>query len=353
MEFQRPGGSGAEPITGEAGGASSRNGRTRLRHLLRVLLAAVISLAISLVLLEAAVQIYTRLFIYHDVEMSRYAVQAKRQSENPKIGHVHRPNVSMRLMGVDVQINSDGFRDRDYDRAHGENHRIIALGDSITFGWGVDESDIFVTLLEKQIGQATQVELINFGTGNYNTEQQVNLFFEKGIAYNPDGVVVFFFINDAEPTPVRSSWLGLTRVRSLTFIWSRVQALRARWGASGTFESYYGALHEPDQPGWQAMTRAFRQLRDVCNERGMTLQVVLLPELHNLIDYPFVQQHARVSEFLEEAGIDHMDLTQGFLGHHNSTELWVALDDAHPNAVAHRMIANQTRAFVEQGIVGR
>jgi hypothetical protein len=173
------------------------------------------------------------------------------------------------------------------------------------------------------------------------------------VASSPDLVVVFFFINDAEPTPERSSWLGLTRLRSLTFVWSRLRSLRARWETSGSFVDYYRALYLPDQPGWQAMTQAFRELQEVCREKGIALQVVLLPELHELADYPFAEEHARVGAFLHREGIDYKDLAQDFRGIHNSRSLWVAPDDAHPNAVAHRMIAEYSRSFLEQAIAGR
>jgi lysophospholipase L1-like esterase len=328
-------------------------GPMTLRRSLRGLLVVLLSFAVFLAMLEVTLQIYTRAFTYYDVEMSRYAVNAKRRSENPKIGHVHRPNVSMKLMGVDVRINSDGLRDREYDVARGESYRIIALGDSLTFGWGVDEADCFVTLLEHDIGQTTPVELINFGNGNYNTEQQVNLFFEKGLKYDPDAVVVFFFINDAEPTPVRSNWLGLTRLRSLTSLWSRARTLQARWGSADAFGDYYRGLYQPDRPGWLAMTDAFRELRDECREKGIALQVILLPEFHNLADYPFVEQHRQVGEFLRREGVNFKDLVQDFSGVPNSRKLWVAPDDAHPNASAHRMIADHSRSFLEQEIAGR
>jgi lysophospholipase L1-like esterase len=324
-----------------------------LREFQRGLLVALISLVVFAVILEVTVQVYTRIFIYYDLEMSRYAVQVKQRSDNPKIGHVHRPNASAELMGVEVQINSDGLRDREYAVERGESLRIIALGDSLTFGWGVEEKDGFVTLLEQQLSQSRPVEVINFGTGNYNTEQQVNLFLEKGIKYAPDAVVVFFFINDAETTPARSSWLGLTHLRSLTFIWSRLRLLQARWGSSETHEDYYRALYEPDQPGWQAMTRAFRELRDVCEKSGIALRVVLLPELHDLVDYPFAEEYARVGEFLDGEGIKYRDLVQDFQGIPNSRDLWVAPDDAHPNAAAHKLIADYSRPFLEQEIVDR
>ena len=113
-----------------------------VRELGRGLVAAGVSLLIFLILLEISLQIYTRFVIYYDVEMSRYAVEVKMKSDNPKIGHVHRPNVQRRLMGVDVRINSDGLRDREYDVARNDSYRIAVLGDSLTFGWGVEVGDV-------------------------------------------------------------------------------------------------------------------------------------------------------------------------------------------------------------------
>ena len=107
----------------------------------RGLAAIGLSLLIFLVLLEITLQIYTRLFIYYDVEMSRYAVELKQESGNPKIGHVHRHNSNETLMGVNVSINSDGLRDREYDVERNDSYRVAILGDSLTFGWGVEAED--------------------------------------------------------------------------------------------------------------------------------------------------------------------------------------------------------------------
>ena len=62
-----------------------------MRELLKGVAAAFVSLIIFIVVLEVTLQIYTRLFVYYDVEMSRYAVEVKTKSDNPKIGHEHIP----------------------------------------------------------------------------------------------------------------------------------------------------------------------------------------------------------------------------------------------------------------------
>jgi lysophospholipase L1-like esterase len=320
-----------------------------MNDLLKGLAAAVVSFVIFIVMLEISLQIYTRLFIYYDVEMSRYAAEVKEKADNPAIGHVHIPNAEAYLMGVDVNINSDGFRDQEYPVERTNKYRIVVLGDSLTFGWGVEQDKTYEHLLEEMLSESRPTEMINTGHGNYNTSQQVALFKEKGLKYNPDKVVVFYFINDAEVTPVRSDWLWVSRLRSVTFLWSRMRGLLSRGSSGQTFESFYSDLYEDDQPGFIAMKDAFIDLRGITEQRGIELQVIMIPELHNLVEYPFAPEYEKVRKFLESNDIAVMDLTESFAGYEDAAGLWVAPDDAHPNAKAHKMIAEYSLQFLRQG----
>ncbi|MFP6639668.1 MAG: hypothetical protein VCC04_05450, partial [Myxococcota bacterium] len=114
-----------------------------MRRALGPLLIVVTSLALVVFLVEIGVRLYTRYAIVYDVEMTRYANQLKIESKNPKIGHVHRPGSSAFLMGVPVEINLDGFRDRDYPVERTVARRSVILGDSLTFGWGVEREKTF------------------------------------------------------------------------------------------------------------------------------------------------------------------------------------------------------------------
>jgi lysophospholipase L1-like esterase len=317
-----------------------------MREILKGIAAGFVSLIIFLVLLEVTLQIYTRVAIYYDVEMSRYAVEVKTKSDDPKIGHEHKPNSSAYLMGVDVEINSDGLRDREYSVARNSSRRIAVLGDSLTFGWGVAKQDTFEELLEAKLSKVRPTEMLNFGHGNYNTQQQVNLFKKKGLKYEPDEVVVFYFINDAEVTPVRSNWLWVSRLRSVTFLWSRMRGLLTRAAPGQTFETFYSALYEDDQPGFIAVKEAFLELQGICESNGLGLKVIMLPELHNLVAYPFSAEYAKVFDFLVANDIAVIDLTESFAGYEDAEGLWVAPDDAHPNALAHGMIAEYSFDFL-------
>ncbi len=304
------------------------------------------TLLICFLLGELFIRLYLRHKIIYDIEMSRYSLSLKTDSDNPLIGHVHKPNSSVRLMGVMVNINSDGFRDKEYAVRKSDKYRVIFLGDSLTLGWGVEQKDTFENILEQELNRSYPTEIINFGTGNYNTEQEGNLFLEKGLKYKPDKVVLFYFINDAEKTPKKSRLWFLAYSRLLSFYWSRIHSAVNNMFQSQSFNKYYADLYRRDQIGWINAQKAFQQLKDVCRGNNIALKVVLLPELHNLKDYPFKNEYNRVSTFLKSNDISYLDLTPLFKNYKNSIELWVSFDDAHPNKLAHRLIAEYTKDFI-------
>jgi len=319
-----------------------------MNDIVKSILAAVLSMLFFLGLTEVAVRIWTGFNTFYDIEMSRYANELKLPDDDPKIGHVHRPGGRAHLMDVDVEINSVGLRDREYPVERGAARRIAFLGDSLTLAWGVSKDEAFETRLEAALSTERPTEVLNFGTGNYNTEQQVHHFLERGIRYEPDHVVVFYFINDAEPTPVQSRWGFLGHSRAITFFWSRIHATIGNTIEGQSFQDFYAGLYDDDRAGWRATRDAFAELARVCRERGIGLQVVLLPELHDLVDYPFLDEHAKVRGHLEGLGVESLDLFPFFEGESDPHRLWVSLDDAHPNSTAHAMIAEYSLDFIAQ-----
>jgi len=196
--------------------------------------------------------------------------------------------------------------------------------------------------------------MINTGHGNYNTEQQTNLYIDKGQKYSPDKVVLFYFINDAEVTPKQSDYQWLAYSRAITFFWSRLRGVFTKVDENQTFEGFYSALYEDDQPGWMASKASFIQLRDLLKEQGVDFQVVMLPELHNVQEYPFDGVYDKVYNFLVDSDIEVLDLREDFSTYpDDSLTLWAAPDDAHPNAIAHKMIADYSYEFVGKGILDK
>ncbi len=94
-----------------------------------------------------------------------------------------------------VKINSKGLRDKEYsyDKTEGI-YRILVLGDSFTWGYGVETEEIFTERLEEMFdGNA---EVINGGVTGYGTDQELLFLEREGVKYSPDVVVVALASND-------------------------------------------------------------------------------------------------------------------------------------------------------------
>jgi len=92
-----------------------------------------------------------------------------------------------------VRINEKGLRDRphSYER-QSDIKRILVLGDSFAWGYGVEESERFSQLLEKDFG----VEVINAGVSGYSTDQELLWYENEGTKYETDLVLLVVTGND-------------------------------------------------------------------------------------------------------------------------------------------------------------
>ncbi len=70
--------------------------------------------------------------------------------------------------------------------------RILVIGDSFAWGYGVEETQRFSQLLETSMG----VEVINAGVSGYSTDQELLWLKGEGIKYETDLVILVFAGND-------------------------------------------------------------------------------------------------------------------------------------------------------------
>jgi lysophospholipase L1-like esterase len=97
---------------------------------------------------------------------------------------------------VAVRINSRGLREREigYDRPPGV-FRILVLGDSQTFGWGVEADETYPRLVEHRLAAARRrpVQVINAAVPGTGTAHQLYFLQTEGWKYRPDLVILGFF----------------------------------------------------------------------------------------------------------------------------------------------------------------
>jgi hypothetical protein len=107
-----------------------------------------------------------------------------------------------------VKINSRGFRDKEYGKKAYNVFRILVIGDSHTFGWGVEEQDCWVRLLENMLNknnitESIRYEVINAGVPGYSNDQELEIF-RMNLDLEPDMVLLGYCIG----SDVGENWVG-------------------------------------------------------------------------------------------------------------------------------------------------
>lgn len=98
--------------------------------------------------------------------------------------------------GARVHSNSQGMRGRrEYPLEPGAGLRIVALGDSFTFGECVEDGEAFAAQVEAAIAPG---EVLNLAVHGHGHDQQLLRLREQGLAYRPDVVLLGFLNADVE-----------------------------------------------------------------------------------------------------------------------------------------------------------
>lgn len=114
-----------------------------------------------------------------------------------------KPNSILSFQNTKVKINSFGLRNRNIQLKKTEEvFRIICLGASPTFGWGVDSEDAYPyqveKLLREKYGFSKRIEVINAGSIGYSSYQGLNFLKKDILKFSPDLITVSYVINDVD-----------------------------------------------------------------------------------------------------------------------------------------------------------
>ena len=153
-------------------------------------------LAIAIGLLSAFLigEIGLRLFLPQGTGPIQYAF-------HPELGYIPYPNqrgrrTQPRILDYTFSNNSLGFRgSREYSFGPSHKKRILFLGDSFTYGLGVNDDQTFCSLIQKRLGEESY-EIINAGAPVKGTDYALKVFTTIGAKYQPNLMALCFFGND-------------------------------------------------------------------------------------------------------------------------------------------------------------
>src|SRR5262245_7260176 len=101
-------------------------------------------------------------------------------------------------LAYEVHINALGLRGPEIARTPPPGRtRILALGDSMTFGFYLEESETWPARLEVLLrSEGRDVEVLNAGVGGWTISSETRFLEERGLALAPAHVLVGFCAND-------------------------------------------------------------------------------------------------------------------------------------------------------------
>jgi lysophospholipase L1-like esterase len=269
--------------------------------------------------------------------------------------------------GHPVRINSFGFRGPDWDIQKAPNgFRILALGDSFTFGQGVDENETYASLLREKLNgmyPEKTIEVLNLGVQGYEAIDEMKLLEKVGPLLHPDLVLVGFYENDVVlehlpwderwriplPEGLKTSLLAGSKV--LRWLSTRYDHLLVGLGIRLDASAWVDRYYEPASKEWKEFVAAYGRMYEWTKENQIPPPLVGLfytqysfnpkrPSLTEADSESDLQvRHIRqVQEALKTFGIPTVDYLPLFR-QHGGENLMVSKWDAHPNALAHKLYA--------------
>lgn len=145
-------------------------------------------------------------FVIAEVAVRIFMPQTTRPigvSYDPDLGSIHTPSQrgtvrDLRFYTYTYANNSMGFRGPEEYTLEKPGFRVLALGDSFTYGAGVNDDEVFTRRAREYLARATSapVEVMNAGNSGKGTDYALKFFTARGYRFQPDVTAVFFYWND-------------------------------------------------------------------------------------------------------------------------------------------------------------
>jgi len=276
-------------------------------------------------------------------------------------------------------INQDGYRGPRLPVAKPAGvFRILVLGDSLAFGYGVAEEATFPRRLEHALALRSPAQVLNFGVGGYNPYNEAAFFAGRGVRYSPDLVLLQFCINDlndptlhfdaqtrlhlgaipdaAYPDPAQrreaaselgGGWRQCRRLRVCALIDDAWLALREPARNAASVQATFAPREIPPGPSRRWLAARYREIAGEAAAIGARFAVVIFPYRDQLAGRASGRVQAQLAALAREQGFEVIDLLPSFRRAAAGGNGSLFLDAWHPTAAGHEVAAEAIHAQLE------
>lgn len=240
-----------------------------------------------------------------------------------------------------------------------ETIRLLALGDSTTFGWGVEQDETWTAVAEK-ILQANhpevKIQVLNGGVPGYTSFQGLHHYKKNGSLYDADLVMFDYIVQDARRTVITDKQQAIAALNS-EFLEDNplyrlrlVRLLRNRYALFRTVEldqANQEAAKDPD-----ATTRVplddykenILTFQKLTREKGSTLFLFGFPL--EVVGYTKAHRDL-MAELATSQHILHFDPSPTIAVESRASTLYFPEDKGHPNAAGCKRIGELLAEHLE------
>lgn len=232
------------------------------------------------------------------------------------------------------ETNVDGLRDATRpEETRPGLRRIVVLGDSVTYGHGVEAAEAFPQVLEQRLRALHRdVEVFNMGLPGWSTRQERTAYQRIARKYKPDVVVLAVCLNDLAELQI-----NLTKPPGfLLTLFKHSAVVRLALGASrreiGAVEELFSDVDSPRvENAYRLFFNEVRALHADVVKDGAVLHLVVFPfrfQVEPGAPRPSVQE--RIGEFARTEGIPFLDFLPEALATQAPRDLFIDYDHFSP-----------------------
>jgi lysophospholipase L1-like esterase len=251
-----------------------------------------------------------------------------------------------------LSLNSCGYRDVDHSLKKPTGViRILILGDSLTYGQGVADNEMYPRRLAELAGP--QVEIITLARRGWSTGDELIALRQQGLAYDPDIVVVGAVTNDpeppaSEPNGRQPEWKMFTCTRLdldvFRFLDYQINRLGGQLGLRYSYMAWELDLYDLDKPYWSPWQQTVRQFGELLESRGILAFAFTLPSPVDPQSEEYRQKYRLLAQEFTDARFQTVDLWPMYTREFASVphkSLWAFPNDGHPSSELHAFYARE------------